>query len=46
MGTAAFWTNTLDGKTVTMIVTAGVNTLQPIRQTVAIADYRHFHISP
>ena len=43
---AAFWTDTLDGKTVTMMVSAGVNTRQVIRQTVAIADSRHFYISP
>jgi hypothetical protein len=45
MGAAAFWTDTLDCKTVTMIVKAGGNTRQLIRQTVAIADYRHFNIS-
>jgi hypothetical protein len=46
MGGAAFWTDTLDCKTVTIIAATGVKTLQLIRQIVAIADYRHFHISP
>ena len=46
MRCAAFWTDTLDCKTVTTMVAAGVTTLQLIRQTGAIADYRHFYISP
>jgi hypothetical protein len=45
MGNPAFWTNTLDCKTGTMVVSAGVNTLQLIRQTGAIADCMHFNIS-
>jgi hypothetical protein len=46
MGCTAFRTDTLDCKTVAMTVFARVNAGQLVHQTVAIADYRHFYISP
>jgi hypothetical protein len=46
MGCAAFRADTFDRKSTLPVITAGMQTIQIIRQTVAVADYRHFHISP